>query len=45
MHDDYHNLYRPVDQSDVKGFSGFTVGGAAVHKVTRVEPGQSQHIC
>lgn len=43
MHDDCHNLYRPVNQSDVKGFSGFTAGGAAVHNVT--EPGQSQHTC
>lgn len=32
VHDDCHNLYRPVNQSDVTAFR-FTVGGAAVHNV------------
>lgn len=38
VHDDCHNLYRPVNQSDVKPFR-FTV----VHNVHVLKPGQSQH--
>lgn len=44
VHDDCHNLYRPVNQSDVKALQVYCGWGGGGEGAV-LEPGQSQHTC